>query len=106
MTQAFGVFVEPANGEYPFGIAHETDDIVLDVCFGGGGDACRLVEYQVYAFVFFGGSHDAAIHLNGVARFIPVAWNSGSIVQQYPTGGDQVVCFPATTIAGVTNKLV
>jgi hypothetical protein len=29
--QAFRVFVEAANGKYPFGIIHETDDIVLDV---------------------------------------------------------------------------
>ena len=29
--QAFRIFVEPANGEYPFGIVYETDDIVLDV---------------------------------------------------------------------------
>ena len=70
-NQAFGVLVQPPDRKDTFRVRDQVDDVVLDVRFGGAGDADRLVESNVNLLLL--GADQLAVDAHLVARGNPGA---------------------------------
>jgi hypothetical protein len=85
--QSLGVLVEPTDGKDPKPVVDEVEDIVGNAAVGTAVNADRLVEGEIYVFLF--GSDCSAVETDAIGRA-----DRRAECRRYSVDGDAPRCDP------------
>ena len=102
--QALGILVQPANGEYPLGMADQVDDIAVDMRLCRAGDSHRFIESDVNLRLL--NADDLAVDANLILRADSRAEERTVPIASDASGFDPLVRLAPGTHAGFADVFV